>query len=137
MRLKSLTFLCFILNFITACADSSWIENVSDCTINLHEEVTQLPLTPPCTVATNSNEEIQTRSIGNKKIAIILGSPVSKEKASQWNMKESDLCSTESIGVQLGDQNEPIAISKPATNSSLCPKLHIDQVFFMSYRWET
>ncbi|UTV29683.1 hypothetical protein [Photobacterium atrarenae] len=109
---------------------------IKDCTLSVNGSQQETTLLTPCSWAVNSDGSLQIRRLNNKSIAILVGKPISVEQQTEWGVTKNDLCSFESIGVELDDFQRPVAISQPLRDALVCSNILVDDIFFMSYRWE-
>lgn len=141
MVLGNTTMIKSLLAFFAIFASSSVaaIPNLGEeavCTISLGDSVYHTQISPPCTWAVDSNGSLQEVAIDGKKIAIVVGQPISHSQAEKWGVNESQHCSFESVGVIVSDIESSNIVSKPIMNALVCPSILIDEVFFKSYSWE-
>ncbi|MGR5150148.1 hypothetical protein ACQKP8_26830 [Photobacterium alginatilyticum] len=130
-------FIILILFFIPSVyAELPAIGEKNVCTISINGSQQVTPLSAPCSWAVNSDSSLQIRNVNNEAIAILVGKPIDPELETEWGVTKGDLCSFESVGVVLDNSRRQVAISKPMKDALVCPSILIDDVFFMSYRWE-
>jgi len=135
MKLIICCFLLIVIQSGIAC-ESNWTHNLDNCEIKIKNKKIKLPLKPPCTTVMWPENKTQVEVIEGKKIAIITGTATNFEYLNKfWKVTKEDKCTMESIGVQLDESGQPIALSKVKNNGGIiCPLTGLDQKFFYDYQ---
>jgi len=106
------------------------------CAVNIDGILTPTALEGSCRWAINSDGTLNSSTVHNEKIAILIGRQITDAEMKEWNVENLAHCSYQSVGVKLNSANEPTSISHPSKDLLLCSELHIDKKVFYSYNWD-
>jgi len=105
------------------------------CSVDINGSTTPTALEESCSWAVNSDGTLNTSTINNDKIAVLIGKKITNTEMKEWNVENYSHCSFQSVGVKLNSANEPTSLSYPIKDLLVCSELHIDKKIYFSYKW--